>query len=424
MDIKIKPDLLNGEVNVPASKSIMHRALICASLSNGSCTISNTYLSEDIKATIKCLENLGASFEIFEDKIKVNGIKQTPKNAVLDCNESGSTIRFLIPIAMALGVDSEFIGKGKLVTRPLNTYVEAFQNKGVEFNYNGCLPALSSGKLKSGNYTIKGNVSSQFITGLLFALPLLDGDSTITVLPPFESKSYVDITLSCLKSFGIEIKQDDLTFYIKGNQSYKATDYYVESDYSQVAFFLVGNVLGNNIKVKNFYRNSVQGDSAIIDILEKIGVECIFDNGLLQTNIKSKNSFNIDASDIPDLVPILCVLASFCDGVSTISNVYRLKIKESDRILSTMDIIKNLGGKISYDENNDKITIYGGLSKFNPCTLKTYNDHRIAMCSAIASTICTDDVTVLGAECVNKSYPTFFEVFKNLGGAYDVINVE
>lgn len=424
MNISINPNLLNGIVDVPASKSIMHRALICASLSNGSCTISNTYLSEDIKATIKCLENLGASFEISENKIKVNGIKNSPKNVVLDCNESGSTIRFLIPIAMALGVDSKFIGKGKLVTRPLDTYLETFKDKGVTFNYNGNLPAFSSGKLSAGNYTIKGNVSSQFITGLLFALPLLNGDSSITVLPPFQSKSYVNITLSCLKSFGIEIVEDGLTYHIKGNQSYKANDYYVESDYSQVAFFLVANVLGNNIKVKTFYPNSVQGDSAIIDILKKIGIECIFNNGVLQTNIIDKKPFDIDAGDIPDLVPILCILACFCNGISTISNVYRLKIKESNRILSTIDIISKLGGDIYYDENNDKIIVKGGLTKFNSCTLNTYNDHRIAMCSAVASTISNGPVNILGADCVSKSYPTFFDVFKNLGGEYNVINVE
>lgn len=423
MNISIKPNKLNGIVNVPASKSIMHRALICASLSEESCIISNIYLSDDIKSTISCLEKLGASFEIHKDKIKVNGIKNIPQNAVFDCKESGSTIRFFIPIALALGVKSKFTGKGKLITRPLDVYTQSFKNKGVDFRYTGKLPCTCSGKLQPGNYTVKGNVSSQFITGLLFSLPILDGDSTITVTEPFESKSYVDITISCLKSFGVEITYNNSTYYIKGNQHYKATDYYVESDYSQVAFFLVANALGNDIKVKKFYEKSTQGDSKIIDILKNIGIECNFDNGIITTKTNSKKSFNIDGSDIPDIVPILCVLACFCDGISTISNVYRLKLKESDRILSTIDIITKLGGKIQYNKENDKLLIHGGIDEFNGCDLDCHNDHRIAMCSAIASTVCSDKVNLFGSKCVNKSYPTFFDEFQKLGGYYNVINV-
>lgn len=424
MDISIKPNLLSGIVDIPASKSIMHRVLICASLSKGKSIISNAYLSQDIKATIQCLQHLGASFKFLGDKIQVCGIKNIPCSAVFDCGESASTIRFLIPISMALGIEGKFIGSGQLIHRPLNTYVETFKNKEVQFRYNGSLPAFCSGKLKPGNYIIRGNVSSQFITGLLFALPLLDGDSSITVIPPFESKSYINITLSCLKAFGIEIIQDGLKYHIKGNQRYKAVDYYVESDYSQVAFFLVANALGSNIKAKSFSLNSCQGDSNIINIFKKIGIDCTFNNGILSTDVKDTKSFDINASDIPDLVPILCILASFCNGNSTISNVYRLKTKESDRILSIIDIITKLGGKIYYNEEDDKIYIHGNVTKFNHCTLNTYNDHRIAMCSAIASTVCNDKVNILGADCVNKSYPTFFEVFKNLGGEYNVINVD
>lgn len=424
MDICIKPSKLKGTLDIPASKSIMHRSLICAALCDGSSTIHNSYISDDIKATMNCLENLGAEFEVFEDKIKVHGIKNIPQSTVLDCNESGSTIRFFIPIAMALGVNTSFLGRGKLVTRPLHTYKKALKDKSVEFNYNGTLPCNCSGKLSGGEYTIEGNVSSQFITGLLFALPLLDSDSKITVTKPFESKSYVDITVNTLKSFGIEILNQDNTYYIKGNQKYKPTDYYVESDYSQVAFFLVANAFGSNIKLKTFFEKSTQGDSAIIDILNNVGVKCTFDNNEINTKIESKKPFDVDANNIPDIVPILCVLATSLNGVSKIRNVHRLKIKESDRIASTIDIITKLGGTIFYDETSDTITIMGGLSSFSGAVLDSFNDHRIAMCSAIASTNCTGDIIIKGANCVNKSYPTFFEDLKKLGGNYNVINVD
>ena len=422
MELSITPSHLHGVVDVPASKSIMHRALICAALAKGKSIIHNTYVSQDITATMDCLTQLGASFVVHEDTIEVHGIEQAAPAANLFCGESGSTIRFLIPIAAALDVNAAFSGTGKLVSRPLHLYRDAFIGKGVTFDYTGMLPANLSGQLKSGIYCIPGNVSSQFITGLLFALPILEGDSVLEVLPPFESKSYVDITLSCLRAFGIEVENEGSTYHIPGGQQYRATDYAVESDYSQAAFFLVANALGNDLTLRTFGEQSVQGDSAILRILSEAGVESHLQNGALTNTVQKLSAFHIEASDIPDLVPILCVLACFCDGVSTIQKVERLKIKESDRIASTMDIVTRLGGTIAYAD--DTITITGGMTHFQSAVLPSYNDHRIAMAGAIAATKANGDIIIEDAGCVRKSFPTFFETYQHLGGNCHVIHVD
>lgn len=421
MNLVVHPSTLKGKIDIPASKSIMHRALICAALSDGHCTIENSYLSEDILATIHCLEQLGACFDIHQNHISVTGISNIPKSALLDCNESGSTIRFLIPIAAAFGISATFSGKGKLITRPLELYQKAFAQKGVQFEYTGTLPASIQGTLLPGHYTIRGNVSSQFITGLLFALPLLDGPSTLEVLPPFESKSYVDITLDVLAAFGIKIQSYDNCYQIAGNQRYLPINYQVESDYSQAAFFLTANCLGSQVQLHQFSKSSIQGDSYIIGLLNQIGANPILEDDGFTNQGKDLTGFSIDASNIPDLVPILSVLACFCHGKSVISKVERLKIKESDRIASTLELISRLGGSISYQD--DSIVILP-CHQFYGAEINTYHDHRIAMAAAIAATRATDDVVILGAECVNKSYPTFFKEYKRLGGNCDAIYLE
>lgn len=421
MNLQITPSRLEGEIAVPASKSIMHRALICAALSPGISKIENAYLSKDISATIDCLSALGASFSFEENSIAVTGMNASPEKAIFPCRESGSTIRFMIPIAAALGIDSVFTGEGRLKTRPLNVYQSAFLQKGVDFSYSGTLPARLSGKLLPGNYVIAGNISSQFITGLLFALPLLDGDSSIEVLPPFESKSYVDITLSVLSAFGIKISQKDNFYFIQGNQSYQSCNYLVESDYSQAAFFLTANCLGSDLTLSSFSEHSVQGDSFILRLLEKIGVSSSLKQGRLSTFVSQKRGFQIDASDIPDLVPILCVLACFCEEPSAICRVERLRIKESDRIQSTIDLITALGGQITYE--NDCLTITP-CEKFHGGQIDCHNDHRIAMSAAVAALKSDSPVILIGAECVEKSYPTFFEEYQRLGGICHVVHLE
>lgn len=434
MNLRITSRTLAGQVEVPASKSIMHRALICAALADGVSLLKHMYFSKDILVTMDCLRALGAIITVDGDEITVQGIANPPKSATLDCHESGSTLRFMIPIAAALGVDATFIGCGKLVTRPLSIYTDTLPAHNIDFDYNGMLPCRTTGQLSGGEFQIQGNVSSQFITGLLFVLPLLATDSVLTILPPFESKSYVNITIDCLKSFGVEVTESDHCYHIRGGQQYKPCQYTVESDYSQAAFFLVASTMGSNLSISTFAPPSVQGDAKILSILADCGFELVSTDKNLTVKrnyltekkenlcVKEKylTAFNITAEDIPDLVPILCVLGATLPTASTIGRVERLKIKESDRIQSTTDLLVNLGGQMSYQDDLITIhpaTLHGG-------TVDCQNDHRIAMAAAIASIICDQPVTLIGADCVNKSYPTFWAEFKRLGGQYDVIDLD
>ncbi len=419
MDLSITPQTLSGAVTIPASKSVMHRALICAALAKGESVVENIYFSEDILRTIEGLEALGATISIDGHTVTVQGITAPPKEATIDCGESGSTIRFLIPIAAALGVKATFVGQGKLVSRPLDIYAESLPSHGITFSYDGILPATIEGILQGGHYTLRGDVSSQFITGLLFCLPLLASDSVLTILPPFESQSYVNITIDCLKSFGVEVIAEDLSYRIVGNQQYKPCRYTVESDYSQAAFFLTAQSFGHPLSVSAFSSHSVQGDAAMLSILSDCGADIRLQGDSFVMHKPPTKPFAISAEDIPDLVPILSVLATQLQGISTIRRVARLKLKESDRIASTMALVRALGGMIDYKD--DCITIHP--STLTGGVVDCHNDHRIAMAGAIAATIVQGVVTLQGAECVAKSYPTFFEEYSRLGGQVDGINL-
>lgn len=424
MKVTIKPSKLAGEVLVPSSKSILHRGLICAALAPGKSVIHRLYLSRDIQATMDCLTALGASFTCQGEDVTVEGIQTPVKEATLSCGESGSTLRFLIPVAAALSVNASFAGQGRLVTRPLTAYDSAFQGKGVAWHNTGALPCAVSGQLKPGNYEIDGSQSSQFISGLLFALPLLSGDSTLTVTGKFQSQSYVGITLGALKDFGIAVHQTAPNkFSIPGRQVYQAGEFTAESDYSQSAFFLCAAALGADLKLRSFSQNSLQGDKAILSILEQAGFPVRFQGDTISLSAGKLKPFTIYAGDIPDLVPVLCVLASGCVGESRIYQVERLKIKESDRIASTMALINGLGGKMEYLPQEDCIRILG-KGFLDGGVVPCENDHRIAMSGGVAALLCRNPVTLLGAECVAKSYPTFWEDYQRLGGTIHVQSME
>lgn len=274
MDIKITPSKLSGTVKIPPSKSAAHRLIISAALAKGTSIITNLYPSADILATIDCMKALGAKIEFKGDTATVTGIKQTPKKAVLDCHESGSTLRFLIPVACALGVECTFIGSGKLPQRPITPYIDQFPKHGIEFDFSEAkkgefLPCSIKGKLTSGKFEIDGGISSQFITGLLFALSILDGDGEIVLTSHLESRPYVDITVDCLKSFGGEILETEMSYKIKGNQQLSAKNAQVEGDYSQSAFFFVADSLGSDIEVSGLNEKSFQGDKKIMKYAKK-----------------------------------------------------------------------------------------------------------------------------------------------------------
>lgn len=410
MDIIITPSILKGKVIVPPSKSVAHRLIISAALAKGTSEISNIYMSKDIEATINAMKALGADISCSKDtgelyKVSVKGIEKPVKSALIDCNESGSTLRFLIPVASALGVDATFIGKGKLPQRPITPYLSEMTKNGVTFDYNNTMPFSVSGKLKPGEYKISGDISSQFITGLLFALSVLDGKSEIVLTSHLESRPYVDITVDCLNKFGACITETANGYSVNGVKALKPHSEAVEGDYSQAAFFYVANALGCDINIDGLNENSFQGDKRIVEICR---------NAVY--NISGKNKlkpFDIDCSDIPDLVPILTVLASFCDGVSYITNAARLRIKESDRLSAISNALNSVGGKVKELEDGLEIT---GVEYLNGGEIDTCNDHRIAMAMAIASIKCKDKLIIKGAECVQKSYPNFFEDYKSLGG--------
>ncbi len=406
MNIKINPTKLKGYVNVPASKSIAHRMLICSALANGKSIIGNINYSKDIEATINAMKALGA--EIFTDKnnAEINGIVHIPEKSVINCNESGSTLRFIIPVATALGIKTEFHGRGRLPQRPIDIYTRELSKHGITFDYNNTMPFTVSGQLSNGIYKIEGNVSSQFITGLLFALPLLNDDSEIVMTSHLESRPYVDITIDVLKKFGIIIEETGKGFHIKGNQTYKAYSGNVEGDFSQAAFFYVANSLGSSIMLGNLNTNSVQGDKKIIEIINQT---------------EQNGFFNADCSDIPDLVPVLAVLASFGKKTSTIYNAERLKIKESNRLETTAELINNLGGDVKITSDG---LIIRPTNNMHGGTIESFGDHRIVMAGAVMATALKEELIINGAEAVTKSYPDFFEDYKKLGGNVNVISME
>lgn len=428
---KIYPGKLNGSVKIPPSKSMAHRAVICAALGNSISKITNVDYSDDIIATIEAMKSLGAEIIKKDDYLEVIGIK-SPNNKcgdikserVIDCNESGSTLRFLVPIAAIFDGVNRFIGRGNLGKRPLDTYYKIFDEQGIKYSYKeGILDLVTEGRLKAGDFKVKGNISSQFITGLLFTLPLLDGDSKIIITTEMESKGYIDLTLSAMKDFGIEVINNDYKeFIVKGNQTYVSCDYRVEGDYSQAAFFLCADALKNNVDALDLKRDSLQGDKEVIDILERMGVKIeTCGSGLKGEAPESIKATVIDGSQCPDIIPVVSLVAALCEGTSTVINAGRLRIKECDRLAAVTSELNKLGAKIT--EKPDGLIIEGVKKFKGGVEVWSHKDHRIAMTLAVASTACEEPIIIKDYECVSKSYPQFWDDFKNLGGKFDEWNV-
>lgn len=416
--IIISPTALEGKVTIPPSKSLGHRGIISAALSRGVSNVSNVQYSKDIIATLEIMKLLGAKVEKKEDSVVIDGtdiFNYKNEEITLQCNESGSTIRFLIPVALVKEGQYVFEGKGKLVTRPLTSYYEIFDEKGIEYTTTeGGLPLRVNGKLSSGVYKLRGDISSQFITGLLFALPLLEGDSEIVVTTDLESKGYVDLTLDTLKRFGIEIVNEDYrVFKIKGNQQYSARDYYIEGDYSQGAFFLVAGAIGNNVECMGLRKDSLQGDMAILDILKDMGCSFEETDEYIKAIPSKTKGIDIDVSQCPDLVPILAVLASMSEGETRILNAKRLRIKECDRLNATAVELNKIGADITELEDS---LIIRGVKEFTGGEVDSHNDHRIVMALSIAATRAKGDIIINNPMAIEKSYPNFFEDYKKLGG--------
>ncbi|MEN8077327.1 3-phosphoshikimate 1-carboxyvinyltransferase [Clostridioides difficile] len=427
-DLKVFPSRLKGEVKIPPSKSMAHRAIICAALSDGLCIIENIDYSDDIIATIDAMNSLGATIVKYKHHIEVIGAfgnsKKAKETRVIDCNESGSTLRFLVPISLLFEGSSKFIGRGNLGKRPLTTYYNIFDNQGIEYSYEkDNLNLVINGKLQADTFEVEGNVSSQFITGLLFTLPLLKEDSKIVITTEMESKGYIDLTLRAMNDFGIEIINNDYKeFIIKGNQKYNARNYRVEGDYSQAAFFLCADGLGNDVLCKDLDLNSLQGDKEVIDILERMNV--VFnanDTGVIGITKDKLVSTVIDGSQCPDIIPVLTAVAALSKGTTEIINAGRLRIKECDRLAAVTSELNKLGANIV--EKEDGLIVTGVEKLQGGVEVWSHKDHRIAMTLAIASTRCEEPIVIKDYECIAKSYPHFFEDFKALGGDVNEWNV-
>ena len=420
-DVKFSPFVPNGTVNVPPSKSDVHRAIICAAMANGVSRISPVALSNDIKATIGCIKALGADAVLENNVLTVDGTNMYKnKTALLDCGESGSTLRFFIPIAAVGNINATFVGKGKLPQRPIGIFTEALPKAGTVCKTEGGLPLEIKGQLKSGIFKIPGNVSSQFITGLLLALPILEGDSEIVLTSPLESVGYIAMTIRTMKQFGVNIQATEKGWHIKGGQSYKTCDYTTYGDWSQAAFFMVLGAVSGKVTVKGVAKDSTQGDKKCAEILARFGAKVTQLDNEVTVEKGELKAITIDASQIPDLVPVLSVCAAFAEGTTKIINAERLRIKECDRLKATAELLNNLGGKVKELSDGLEIT---GVSSLKGGNVNGYNDHRIVMSAAVCAARSDEDITATFAMSINKSYPDFYIDYNSIGGKANVLDL-
>lgn len=384
MDITIQPRRLHGSIRAIPSKSQAHRLLICAAFSDGETILICPDTNRDIEATAGCLRSLGADIRRTADGYRIVPIRNVPDTAVLNCGESGSTLRFMLPIAGALGVDTLFRLEGRLPYRPLSPLWEEMERMGCTLSRPTETTIRCEGKLHSGSYTISGSISSQFITGLLFALPLIEGETSLEITGKTESKPYIEMTRAALQLFSAP------NYHTPGRIE-------VEGDWSNGAFFLAAKALGSDLTVTNLDPLSLQGDRRIASLLPAL-----------------QEDTHIDAADIPDQVPVLAIAAAARKG-ARFTNIRRLRLKESDRVAAVIEMIRSLGG--SADATEDTLRIYGtGLTGG---TVNSHKDHRIAMAAAVGATVCSKPVTILDADAVSKSYPAFWEDYRKLGGKYE-----
>ena len=389
MDVCIHPHLLSGAVTPPDSKSMAHRAVLAMALAHGEGQLHLHSDSQDIQATRRCVAALRAATD-----------GELP---LLDCGESGSTLRFLIPIALAVAGGGVFTGHGRLMERPQQPYFDICDAQGITHTLHGGTLTLR-GRLAPGKFSLPGNVSSQFVTGLLYALPLLDGDSEIHMTSPLESRGYVDMTLEMLKAFGITVENRNYeTFSVPGPQTYRAREITVEADWSQAGFWYAAAFLDNPVQPMGLNPASAQGDKVISQ---------------LYWQLARPGDTAVDVSGCPDLLPPLAVMATVRSGSTRFINAARLRMKESDRLSTTAALLRTLGAAVQ--EGPDFLTVEG-TAALSGGTVDGANDHRIVMAAAIAATRASGPVTILGAEAVQKSYPTFWEDYRHLGGVADVL---
>lgn len=409
MDLLIKNNKLSGQINAPASKSYAHRAIFIASLAKDESCLKISSMSEDIHASLEAVKAFGA--EVYEEDELIHIQAGQGKNkARVNVGESGTSLRFALAMAGCLGRACTIVRSGSLVERPVKVFQDLFREKGLIFNELGPNFELS-GQFSPGNFEVDGGVSSQFISGLLIGLSNFPSWSEIKVTGDFESRAYVGLTLDVLKDFSVDIRENERIFKVKGRP--RGRLYEVEGDWSNGLFFLLAGCT-----VKDLKAQSLQGDRRALDFIEKLGYKAKDEDGYILEKIgKASPERILDAREIPDAVPILSVFAAKEAGLTRIINGKRLRYKESDRIKSTVDLLKRLGVKVYEEEEG---FYFFGRERFLPARINSYNDHRIAMAASIASVWTDGEIFLENASCVNKSYPSFFEDFKKLGGDFIV----
>lgn len=423
MNIRITPGKLSGKVRAISSKSDVNRFLFAAALAVGESSMRFTTLSEDIATTISMLCDMQIDVSLFgkEGDYEVlvsGGTHKVSADLKIDAHECGTAARIALPIAAALCDSVTLTGKNGLLGRPFGELTACMSENGVKCS-SDFLPITTCGRLKSGIYKIRGDVSSQYISGLLFALPLLSGDSEIHITTPLFSSGYVDMTLNTLKMFGVSVEKTDYGFFVKGNQTYKAVDNYTaEGDWSSATFWLCAAAIGDRIEIEDLRADSLQKDKSVLEIIERSGAKV---SGCYTAEKGELCAVSFDGEEIPDALPALATMLALASGESVITGGSRLKIKESDRISTTVAMLENLGADIVGTEDG---FVINGVDGFCGGEVDAANDHRIVMCAAVASQMASGDVIIRGAESVNKSYPTFFEDFEKLGGKYCVIDGE
>lgn len=421
MNVKVS-GTLSGTVVLPASKSQAHRLLICSALSGEKGRLECSSLNDDIEITVSCLNALGADIRYENNFFDIVPIDRPVPGAALQCVESGSTLRFLLPVAAVLGADAVFDGHQRLARRPLSPLYEQIKAHGVALGEAGRFPLTCKGRLTGGSYSMVGNVSSQFISGLLFALPLAGEDSHLQITGPVESRSYIDMTVHALETFGIVVTRTGNGFFIPGGQAYHTpSKLAVEGDWSAAAFWLTAGAVGSG-KIHCMgldYRDSLQGDRVMADILRNMGARIEETGEGLSVFSSELHGISTDCADIPDLVPALSVAAACAGGTTVFHNISRLRLKESDRVGAICDMLGKFG--ISTEAAENTLTVFGG--KPHRAVIDSRADHRIAMSAAIMATVAGGESIIECAGCVTKSYPTFFNDYIKLGGSADVIGV-
>lgn len=417
MKLLISPFSSGGKISAIASKSVAHRLLICAAFADGETKIRCDEINEDIVATVRCLSALGATIVRKGKEYFVTPRQALQKNALLDCGESGSTLRFLIPLTCILGANASFLMAGRLPMRPLSPLREELEKGGIEFSETGSNPLVCRGTLQTTEFTISGGVSSQFISGLLFALAISGKGGSITIDGPLESEPYLALTVDALQQFGVCVEKRENVFLVPPNDGlHSPAEVCVEGDWSNAAFPLCMGAIGKNaVTVTGLLPTSRQGDRAIADLLARFGATVTLCDGECTVVPNELCGIDIDASQIPDLVPVLAVVASVAKGTTLITGASRLRLKESDRLKTTTALLSALGAHI--EEREDGLSIEG-VPALLGATVSSAGDHRIAMSAAVASLVCSSPITLNGAESVAKSYPDFWRDMRSLGLNY------